>query len=53
MKWLELIKQFLATIPIFDRWFTKTASEKLERDRKKTRRETDDFKEGGRPKWHD
>jgi len=48
---LEIINNFLASVPIFDRWFTKTASEKLAKKKKNARDIIDEFKKGGRPKW--
>jgi F0F1-type ATP synthase membrane subunit b/b' len=48
---LEIIKQILAAIPILNRWFTKTTSEKIEKREEKVRDDIEEFKKTGRPKW--
>jgi len=47
-----LITGFFSSLKIFDKWFKpKTPGEKIEDKKKGARKETDDFKETGRPDW--
>lgn len=45
------ITSFFKSIPILDRWFTKTASEKIADKKKDAREDIDNYKKTGRPKW--
>lgn len=55
MTWLtaaiEIIKGFFKAIPILDKWFSKTATEKADKARLDEREKADEFKKTGRPKW--
>jgi len=45
----ETIKEFFKNLPILDKWFTRTTSEKITSDIKKSRKKTDKFRKTGRP----
>lgn len=46
---LEILNGIVKSIPILDRWFTKTPSEKLEDSKEEVREGTDEFVRTGRP----
>ena len=48
---LALLVGFFKSIPYFDRWFTKTPTEKVDEIKKDLQEEQNEFKESGRPKW--
>lgn len=53
MGYLEAILSFLVglvkAIPIFDKWFSKTPTQKADAAKEDVRREMDDFRKTGRP----
>jgi hypothetical protein len=51
-EFIAFIKSLLAAIPILDRWFTKTPTQKIEDGYKQAQDDADHLKETGRPKWH-
>lgn len=46
---LEIVVGVLAAIPYFDKWFSKTPTQKVEEGKEDVRRETDEFRRTGRP----
>jgi len=46
---LAAITAFFKAIPIFSKWFTKTATQKVEEGKEDVRKEMDDFRDSGRP----
>ena len=53
MGWVQgiaaAIMAILKALPILDRWFTKTPTEKIESELEKLRRELEESKKSGRP----
>lgn len=49
--WLEAILALLKSLPILDRWFTKTATEKIEDAKEDIAKAVDKMKDEGRPQW--
>lgn len=48
---IALFSNFFKSIPIFDKWFTKSIIEKEEDVKKDIAKEKEKFKEDGRPEW--
>ena len=48
---LEIIRDFIKSLPILNRWFTKTPSEKIDDKQQDAHKTHEDFKKSGRPKW--
>jgi hypothetical protein len=48
---LEAIVSLIKAIPIFDKWFTKTPTQKIEDGKQAIDHEEHAVKDGGRPKW--
>lgn len=48
---LAAIKEFFGSFKFFDKWFTKTTTEKVDKAKEKLDKEEEEFKETGRPKW--
>jgi hypothetical protein len=46
---LGILSELVKAIPILDRWFTKTPSEKGQDSKDDVRKDVDDFKGDGRP----
>lgn len=46
---LESILAALKSIPYFDKWFSKTPTEKIEDAKETARKESDEFRKTGRP----
>jgi hypothetical protein len=45
------IKAIFSGLPFFDKWFTKTPTEKLDDVKEDLDKEEEEFKKDGRPKW--
>jgi hypothetical protein len=48
---LLILKALFEAIPILNKWFSKTPTQKVDEGKEDVRKELEEFKETGRPKW--
>lgn len=48
---LEFLVGLVKAIPYFNKWFTKTPTQKVEDAKEQARKEEQEFQDSGRPKW--